>query len=59
MFERLKRLFSPRRRGVEVEYDRVTPKEQSATTFAGPPTSGVPPAAPLEPPVPEEPDRPS
>jgi hypothetical protein len=55
VFERLKKLFAPRRRGPEVEYERVSPKEQSAT-YAGPPTSGVPPAAPLDPPVTEESD---
>jgi hypothetical protein len=56
VLERLKKLFSPRRDGPEVEYERVTPKEQPSSTFAGPPVSGIPPAAPLEPPAPEEPD---
>jgi hypothetical protein len=55
MLERLKRLFSPRSRGPEVEYDRPS-GDGPATVPAGPPTTPYAPAAPLEGPALEEPE---
>jgi hypothetical protein len=48
MLERLKRLFTPKRRGPEVEIEAQRPMgEGPASVPVGPPTSGVPPAAPV------------
>jgi hypothetical protein len=55
MLERLKKLFSPRTRGRDVEYER--PAGNGPTSVpAGPPTTPYPPAAPFEDPEPEEPE---
>ena len=55
MFERLKKLFLPRPRGPEVEYERP-PDDAPPVVPAGPPTMPTPPAVPLEHPAPEEPE---
>jgi hypothetical protein len=53
MLERLKKLFSPRPRGPQVEYERPS-DDPPAVTPAGPPSMPNVPAAPLEHPAPEE-----
>ena len=59
MFEWLKQLFAPKRRGTDVEVEAQRPMgEGPASVPAGPMTSGVPPAAPVRDPTPEEPDQP-
>ena len=60
MFERLKELFAPKRRGPEVEMEAQRPMgEGPASVPVGPPTSGPAPAVPLgEQPV-DEPEEPT
>jgi hypothetical protein len=59
MFERLKQLFAPKRRGPEVEIEAQRPLgEGPAAVPVGPPTSGPAPAAPLGERPTDEPDQP-
>ena len=58
MFERLKQLFAPKRRGGGGDVEAQRPMgEGPAAAPVGPPTSGPAPAAPLNDPVADEPDR--
>ncbi len=59
MLERLKRLFAPKRRGLEVEIEAQRPMgEGPAVVPVGPPTSGPAPVVPLGERPTDEPDQP-
>jgi hypothetical protein len=59
MLERLKQLFTPKRREPEVEIEAQRPMgEGPADLPVGPMTSGVPPVVPLNDPMADETDQP-
>jgi hypothetical protein len=59
MLERLKQLFTPKRRGPEVEIEAQRPMgEGPADLPVGPMVQGVPPVVPVDQKAVEEPDEP-